>query len=442
MHEKLGSEAIRKMELTIDQQAKGTRILTGQLARERRTLINTMISIAEEYGFEEIVLPSVEKAQVYTDKAGPEILSQMYTFPDKAGRELCLRPEGTATVQLLADKHWKQQEKKLWYDLRCWRYERNQMGRYREFTQFGIEWINPKHEDPTAVLLEMAERMANLCGKPYGVNVGVKRGLSYYTGTGFEVVIPSLGAQRQVVGAGPYKQGIGFAVGIDRLLLAKMMPSEEKLDEPNESEKRSKELFLDGKWGKVNIPTEESINSVAHDLLQEFIERETDYYDEAEQRAFLHGCREAMRSNIPVGRWSVDGWREKQGGRHGYATAIAYKGDQVGSFLSYETAQMVANLLNMHSMSLKSAVREEVVKLLDDDGNYIKSPDDLFSPLNEREKRWREYLETLNPEDRNRVMEIHALTNDHHNFVLNKKDYQRMVDGREPKEPEDLDMDE
>lgn len=67
----------------------------------------------------------------------------------------------------------------------------------------------------------MAEKMVKLAGKDFVVNVGVKRGLSYYTGNGFEVAIPSLGAQKQVVGAGPYKQGIGFAVGVDRLLLAK-----------------------------------------------------------------------------------------------------------------------------------------------------------------------------------------------------------------------------
>lgn len=213
------------MELTIEQQAKGTRILTGALAKERRSLINAMIAIAEEFGFEEIVLPSVEKAQVYTDKAGPEILGQMYTFLDKGGRELCLRPEGTATVQLLADKHWKQQEKKLWYVERCWRYEKPQAGRQREFTQFGIEWINPKG-DVEDHLVALAEKMVKTAISGYEVNKSVKRGLSYYVGNGFEISAPCLGAQRQVVGAGPYKQGIGFAIGVDRLLLASKIEKE------------------------------------------------------------------------------------------------------------------------------------------------------------------------------------------------------------------------
>lgn len=153
------------------------------------------------------------------DKAGPEILGQMYVFPDKKGRELCLRPEGTATVQLLADKYWKTEEKKLWYLEKCWRYERPQAGRYREFWQFGIEWINPS-KDVKDDLMSMAVEMIECADVRYEVFPSVKRGLSYYTDNGFEVTVPSLGAQKQVVGAGPYKQGIGFAIGLDRLVLA------------------------------------------------------------------------------------------------------------------------------------------------------------------------------------------------------------------------------
>jgi len=182
--------------------------------------IDDMIVLAEDIGFEEIVLPSVEPAQVYVDKAGAEILGQMYVFPDKAERQLCLRPEGTATVQLLADKYWRTEQKKLWYVERCWRYEKPQAGRYREFTQFGVEWINPP-EEARDMLIRLAEDMVKLAGVPYEVNPSVKRGLAYYTDEGFEISIPSLGAQKQVAGAGPYKQGIGFAIGVDRLMLAK-----------------------------------------------------------------------------------------------------------------------------------------------------------------------------------------------------------------------------
>jgi ATP phosphoribosyltransferase regulatory subunit HisZ len=46
-----------------------------------------------KFGAREVVLPSLEPSTVYVDKAGPEVLGQMYVFPDKAGRPLCLRPE-------------------------------------------------------------------------------------------------------------------------------------------------------------------------------------------------------------------------------------------------------------------------------------------------------------------------------------------------------------
>lgn len=190
-------------------------------AKNRRVILNKMISIVEGKGFNEIILPSVEKSEVYVDKAGPEILNQMYTFKDKGERDICLRPEGTATVQLLADKYWPQQKDiKMWYFERCWRYEKPQAGRYREFFQFGVEWINPRSLDEARkVLIELSKELVELKTSGYEINDSAKRGLSYYTGDGFEISVPTLGAQKQVVGGGTYKQGIGFAVGFDRLML-------------------------------------------------------------------------------------------------------------------------------------------------------------------------------------------------------------------------------
>ena len=209
------------MELSIEKQSKGVRIITGQEAKNRRKVLNEMIILAEEKGFGEIILPSVEPQSIYTEKAGEEILGQMYTFRDKRERELCLRPEGTATVQLIANKYWNsQKDVKLWYFERCWRYERPQMGRYREFFQFGVEWINPRNvEDAKRELIELSKKMIEIVTNEYEVNESIKRGLSYYITEGFEISIPSLGAQKQVVGAGQYKEGIGFAVGFDRLML-------------------------------------------------------------------------------------------------------------------------------------------------------------------------------------------------------------------------------
>ena len=208
------------MEFKIDTQARGVRIISGQEAKDRRVLLNKLIEIAESAGFGEIILPSIEPSKVYIDKAGQEVLNQMYTFPDKKGRELCLRPEATATIQLLADKHLKQKKDvKIWYFERCWRYEKPQRGRYREFFQFGLEVINSSDANVRNELISLAEKMIRLKTDEFEINRCVKRGLDYYTEDGFEIWVPQLGAQQQVLGGGTYNQGVGFGLGFDRLML-------------------------------------------------------------------------------------------------------------------------------------------------------------------------------------------------------------------------------
>ncbi len=109
----------------------------------------------------------------------------------------------------------------FFYAARCYRYERPQAGRYREFTQLGLEILGP---DPAEAL----QRSQVICmsfldslGLEYELNLAVKRGLSYYLkGNGFEVRCPVLGAQQQVVGGGAYREGAGFGIGLERLALA------------------------------------------------------------------------------------------------------------------------------------------------------------------------------------------------------------------------------
>ena len=177
------------------------------------------LGLALKAGFTEVSLPALELASTYAAKAGPEVLGQMYTFPDKADRLLCLRPEGTATCQLLARERFKlERDVRLFYAATCWRYERPQAGRYREFLQFGVEVLNPS-KDWREPLLELATSMVSQFTADFEVAPLVKRGLAYYLGDGFEISCPALGAQRQVCGGGAYAEGIGFAVGVDRLML-------------------------------------------------------------------------------------------------------------------------------------------------------------------------------------------------------------------------------
>jgi histidyl-tRNA synthetase len=215
------------MEISIDKQARGTRIIMGEEAELRRRVLEQLRIKLDHDGYQQIILPSIEQAEIYTDKAGPEILGQMYVFPDRKGRQLCLRPEGTATIQVLADTHWKTaKDMKLWYFEKCWRYERPQAGRYREFWQLGAEWINPR--DPKKAreeLIATAEWLVDRAKQvlhskaEHETNTAVKRGLAYYVEDGFEISVPKLGAQKQVCGGGSYKQGIGFALGFDRLMM-------------------------------------------------------------------------------------------------------------------------------------------------------------------------------------------------------------------------------
>lgn len=198
------------------------RVIEGDDARNMAHMIETCRELALLYGFEEVYIPSVWEQAPFVDKAGPEILGQMYTFPDKKGRPLVLIPEVTAIVQELWREKWSKQrrERRIFYVNRCYRYERPQAGRYREFTQFGVEFLGgtqPQDEDTIFNMVTVLQAQL-----PFETNYSnaVKRGLNYYVEDGFEVEAPSLGAQKQVLGGGRYEGGIGFAVGIDRLALA------------------------------------------------------------------------------------------------------------------------------------------------------------------------------------------------------------------------------
>ena len=158
----------------------------------------------------------------FIDKAGPEILNQMWTFKDKGDRDVCLIPEVTGVIQELYRDDWsKSQPKpvKIFYTARCYRYERPQLGRYREFTQFGIEILGGENNKDEAI--ELLKKCLSEFNIDYELSLSVQRGLAYYVEEGFEAICNKLGAQKQIAGGGKYAEGIGWAIGIDRLILAK-----------------------------------------------------------------------------------------------------------------------------------------------------------------------------------------------------------------------------
>lgn len=208
------------MELKTSKTYKGTRIVFGETARNKRRLLNQMIEIMESYGYQEMMIPVIQLTETFASKVGEENNNMMYTFTDRGNRDICLAPEYTAVVQQLANETFKMTKNvKLFYIGQCFRGEKPQAGRYREFTQFGVEVINPT-QDITEEMLEIATKLIELVTDNYEVNLDATRGLDYYKGgKGFEIACPELGAQKQICGGGSYDGGVGFALGIDRLIL-------------------------------------------------------------------------------------------------------------------------------------------------------------------------------------------------------------------------------
>lgn len=147
----------------------------------------------------------------------------MWAFKDKGGRDVCLIPEVTGVIQEMFRDTWSKSKKlplKIFYVNRCYRYERPQKGRYREFTQFGIEILGDTSGNDYDESVQLLKDCLDSLNVEYNFTESVKRGLSYYTGEGFEVECSKLGAQKQIAGGGRYSEGIGWAIGVDRLLLA------------------------------------------------------------------------------------------------------------------------------------------------------------------------------------------------------------------------------
>ena len=207
------------LEIKTDSTYKGTRILLGN---EKRSIINSMISLLIERGFTEIAIPVIQLQKTFSGKVGDENGKMMFNFKDRGDRDICLAPEYTAVVQQLASSRFKQdKDVKLFYVQECFRGENPQAGRYRQFTQLGIEVLNPKVQTLESIS-SLAEDLMKVIGVEYSINYEVSRGLDYYKeGKGFEISCEGLGSSKQVCGGGSYEGGIGFALGIDRLMLLK-----------------------------------------------------------------------------------------------------------------------------------------------------------------------------------------------------------------------------
>lgn len=319
---------------------RGTRDFLFDEMESRKEVEKVLRQTFESYAYREIKTPLFEDLKLFTTKSGEEIVDQLYNFKDKSDREISLRPEITAPVARLYLNELQKTAKpiKLYYYGSCFRYERPQKGRFRQFWQFGCELIGAKSPEGEAEVIAMCNSSLKNLGIPgadininhlgiirglfkhfevsketqrelmividkgdkdllkeslkgektiiqntelneillklidiigdknvlddiedliskytetelafnelkqliehlesfnvdnYTLNLGVARGLDYYTGIVFEVYIPELGAQKQVCGGGTYSlikvfggeevESTGFAFGFDRLVNA------------------------------------------------------------------------------------------------------------------------------------------------------------------------------------------------------------------------------
>jgi histidyl-tRNA synthetase len=125
---------------------------------ERNFIIGTWREVARRYAFAEYDGPPLEPLELYTKKSGDEIVGQLYSFTDKGGREVSLRPEMTPTLaRMVAAKANALRKPVRWFSIpQLFRYERKQRGRLREHFQLNVDIIGEADVTADAELLSVA----------------------------------------------------------------------------------------------------------------------------------------------------------------------------------------------------------------------------------------------------------------------------------------------
>lgn len=127
-------------------------------------LEKTVASVVKSYGYQQIRFPIVENTDLFKRGVGETtdiVEKEMYTFDDRNGESLTLRPEGTASCVRAADQAGLlfNQVQRLWYTGPMFRYERPQKGRYRQFHQIGVESFGMGTADIDAELIILSARL-------------------------------------------------------------------------------------------------------------------------------------------------------------------------------------------------------------------------------------------------------------------------------------------
>lgn len=146
----------------VTQSIKGTQDTLPNDSYKIQYVERSMLEIAENFGFHEIRTPVFEHTELFRRGVGDTtdvVQKEMYTFLDKGGRSITLRPEGTAGAVRAFLEHGLHNEplpQKVCYLTSCYRYEKPQAGRLREFHQFGVECLGASSPAADAEIISLA----------------------------------------------------------------------------------------------------------------------------------------------------------------------------------------------------------------------------------------------------------------------------------------------
>lgn len=149
---------------------KGTRDVLPKEVHKNQYIEATVLDTAEKYGFKEIRTPVFEHTELFQRGVGDTtdvVQKEMYSFDDKGGRNITLRPEGTAGAARSFLENGLCNEalpQKVCYLTSCYRYEKPQAGRLREFHQFGVECFGTASSLADAEIISLAKSVFDTLG--------------------------------------------------------------------------------------------------------------------------------------------------------------------------------------------------------------------------------------------------------------------------------------
>lgn len=151
----------------------------------RRHIFGQWREVARRYGFREYDGPPLEPLELFTQKSGDEIVTQLFNFVDKGDRAVALRPEMTPTLARMVGAHHRDYKKPIkWFAIpQLFRYEKQQRGRLREHFQFNADMIGESDVSADAELIALAIdtlRSFGLTEKDFVVRISDRRAWQRY----------------------------------------------------------------------------------------------------------------------------------------------------------------------------------------------------------------------------------------------------------------------